>query len=116
MNKSVPVGDPVPKSQPSVDPLQAVALVKKFISKFYNKFASSELTLRHLKSYVIKHHIPSLKYSDLRRDDNSLVIENIVDMITKRCEGGKKDKACVMEEPDGDQAEERYLEEAVKEL
>eukprot|EP00933_Yihiella_yeosuensis_P075626 TRINITY_DN8507_c2_g1_i1.p1 TRINITY_DN8507_c2_g1~~TRINITY_DN8507_c2_g1_i1.p1 ORF type:complete len:165 (+),score=27.86 TRINITY_DN8507_c2_g1_i1:54-548(+) len=75
----------------------AVPLVRKFIASNYAQYGRGEVTLRNLKSYIVAESGLGLKYEDLKDDRYSLIIEDEVDAIVGRCEGGKKPVECVHE-------------------
>ena len=67
--------------------LAALPLIRGYIFSNYGAFADSSITFRDLKLYISKRlNIP---YEELRSDEKSAVIEDAVDVIANKCEGGK---------------------------
>ncbi|CAE7485199.1 unnamed protein product [Symbiodinium natans] len=73
----------------------AIPLVRKFIKSRYKDYAKGKVTLRHLKEHIVANTDIGLTYEDLRDDRYSSVIEDEVDAIVARCDGGKKPIACL---------------------
>jgi len=81
--------------EPTVSPEIVVPLVRKYIEENYRTYAEGELTLKHLKRHLVKTMNTGHGLDDLRRDENSQVIEDEVDAITERCKNGKEPATCV---------------------
>lgn len=62
-------------------------LIRSFIFSQYDKFASSELTFRHLKTHVAE--MLNVPYEMLKNDEISEVIEDETDAIANGCKGGE---------------------------
>ncbi|CAK9083566.1 Hypothetical protein SCF082_LOCUS39669, partial [Durusdinium trenchii] len=73
----------------------AVPLVRQFVTARYKDYGKGKVTLRHLKNHIVAKSDLGLTYEDLRDDRYSAVIEDEVDAIVARCDGGKKPVACV---------------------
>eukprot|EP00931_Biecheleriopsis_adriatica_P086906 TRINITY_DN61460_c0_g1_i1.p1 TRINITY_DN61460_c0_g1~~TRINITY_DN61460_c0_g1_i1.p1 ORF type:complete len:178 (+),score=25.45 TRINITY_DN61460_c0_g1_i1:53-535(+) len=73
----------------------AVPLVRRFIASRYKDYGEGKVTLKHLKKHIVAKSGLGLTYEDLRDDRYSAVIEDEVDAIVNRCDGGKKPVACV---------------------
>ncbi|CAE7604295.1 unnamed protein product [Symbiodinium sp. CCMP2456] len=73
----------------------AVPLVRQFIKSRYKDYGKGTVTLRHLKEHIVANTNIGLTYEDLRDDRYSSVIEDEVDAIVARCDGGKKPVACL---------------------
>lgn len=73
----------------------AVPLVRQFIKSRYKDYGKGTVTLRHLKEHIVANTNIGLTYEDLRDDPYSSVIEDEVDAIVARCDGGKKPVACL---------------------
>ncbi|CAL1135956.1 unnamed protein product [Cladocopium goreaui] len=73
----------------------AIPLVRDFVKSNYKDYRKGKVTLRHLKNHIVAHSDLGLSYEDLRDDRYSAIIEDEVDAIVGRCDGGKKPVACV---------------------
>mmetsp|Transcript_25455 Transcript_25455/g.41301 ORF Transcript_25455/g.41301 Transcript_25455/m.41301 type:complete len:155 (+) Transcript_25455:49-513(+) len=73
----------------------AIPLVRDFVRSNYKDYRKGKVTLRHLKSHIVAHSDLGLGYEDLRDDRYSAILEDEVDAIVARCDGGKKPVACV---------------------
>eukprot|EP00928_Gymnodinium_smaydae_P059144 TRINITY_DN42399_c0_g1_i1.p3 TRINITY_DN42399_c0_g1~~TRINITY_DN42399_c0_g1_i1.p3 ORF type:complete len:134 (-),score=39.47 TRINITY_DN42399_c0_g1_i1:279-680(-) len=78
---------------------KVVPVVREFVTARYEAYGRGEVTLRHMKQYIVDHGGFGLSYDDLREDAYSAAIEDETDAIVKRCDGGKKPAACVNEAP-----------------
>mmetsp|Transcript_68564 Transcript_68564/g.129420 ORF Transcript_68564/g.129420 Transcript_68564/m.129420 type:complete len:137 (-) Transcript_68564:58-468(-) len=92
VDKSFSLDDPDSRYAAIVEPM-----VRDFIVDNYAKYAKGAVTLRHLKQHIVDKAGLGLTYDDLRDDRYSAVIEDEVDAIVKRCDGGQKPVACVWE-------------------
>ncbi|CAJ1389235.1 unnamed protein product [Effrenium voratum] len=73
----------------------AIPLVRKFVKSKYKDYGQGKVTLRHLKEHIVKKSKLGLTYEDLRDDRYSAIIEDEVDAIVARCDGGKNPSSCV---------------------
>ena len=66
---------------------QAVPLIHSFLFSKYDLFATSKLTFRDMKEFLSgKLEMP---YEQLKADELSAVIEDVVDKVTNECKAGK---------------------------
>eukprot|EP00962_Isochrysis_galbana_P037957 scaffold13369_cov112-Isochrysis_galbana.AAC.3 len=64
-----------------------VPLVRDYVFAHYGDFAASRLTFRDLKTHLAESmHVP---YEELQTDELSEVIEDAVDVIANKCDGGQ---------------------------
>eukprot|EP00397_Hematodinium_sp_SG-2012_P048933 GEMP01056246.1.p1 GENE.GEMP01056246.1~~GEMP01056246.1.p1 ORF type:complete len:135 (+),score=31.42 GEMP01056246.1:191-595(+) len=82
-------------TEPNLEKSVAGKLVRAFIFENYGDYKRGNLSLRHLKEYVVERYGSKITYAMLRMDVNSAILEDEVDAIHKRCDGGKKKKACI---------------------
>merc|ERR1712085_182454 len=84
---------------------QAVPLIHAFLFSKYDLFASSKLTFRDMKEHLSgKLGVP---YAQLKTDELSNVIEDVVDHVTNECRAGKTprdecracDRVCIVRVP-----------------
>eukprot|EP00930_Biecheleria_cincta_P031061 TRINITY_DN21544_c0_g1_i3.p1 TRINITY_DN21544_c0_g1~~TRINITY_DN21544_c0_g1_i3.p1 ORF type:complete len:188 (-),score=40.81 TRINITY_DN21544_c0_g1_i3:183-716(-) len=70
-------------------------MVRSFIASHYTEYGRGEVTLKQLKKHIVAKSGLDLTYEDLRDDRYSAVIEDEVDAIVGRCDGGQKPVSCV---------------------
>jgi hypothetical protein len=64
-----------------------VPLVRDYVFAHYDDFAASRLTFRDLKTHLAE--TMRVPYEELKSDELSEVIEDAVDVIANKCDGGQ---------------------------
>merc|ERR1719436_1551062 len=74
---------------------QVAPLVRDFIADKYADYGKGKVTMRHLKQHLVDRGVMGMTYEEFSEDHYSAVIEDEVDNIVSRCDGGKKKVSCV---------------------